>query len=151
MNTIKQPNEVLKSLIATAEHRNDYMYCPHHKFKTSQTFVEHSTKRVDELSVNFDNILPDITIEWYECCEECYSRIFIYIYINFLDGPLPVLYHDISTNIMNFRAISDLIFNQSDMFIKIFYYTFACNRLQTITVNEIEKNNGTYYLIGISM
>eukprot|EP01084_Bolivina_argentea_P174639 302508_1 len=83
MHVTDQPNQMLKSLMVIFEYQNDYNYCPHHKFKSSETFVKNSTKRLDELSINFDTIYPDINSEWIECCEECYYRIFIYIHMNF--------------------------------------------------------------------
>eukprot|EP01084_Bolivina_argentea_P063098 115259_1 len=150
MHTTDQPDEMLKSLIVIFKYQNDYKYCPHHKFKTSETFVKHLAKRIDELSINCDTIHPDIHREWSECCEECYSHIFIYIHMNFMKDQLLFLnmYHDISIHIMNFRTISNLCFNQSDMFTKIFYYAVSSNILQSdlqIAAYNNQIPNGTIH------
>eukprot|EP01084_Bolivina_argentea_P271984 462969_1 len=145
-----QLNGMLKSLISSFDYQNGDSCCPHHTFKTSQSFVQASTGKIDKLSEIFEDTFPDINNEWLECCEECYSQIVTYLYKNWFKPPLIILYYDICGNLMNFGTISSLIFKQSDMFIKIFEYVFACDRLQTLS--NIDKTNPPFcYQFGISI
>eukprot|EP01084_Bolivina_argentea_P063101 115263_1 len=149
----KQLIELFKSSVRSFADQIDDKCCSHHPFQTTQLFIKYSTKQMDkeikmfEIAEQNHYNLPDMHNDWSKCCEECYVHVVMYLYSNWLAFPLPIIFIDICGNLLNYRAIATLIFRQSDLFIKMFEYAFAGDRLQILHCRE-RFADIEYYQIG---